>query len=683
MASYQDRKELQNCPVCLELLKQPRKLPICKHVFCESCIIDTIGKLKTRGDEGGNENENENCFPCPLCRVVNQFPGKTEDLQTWVSTLEIDEQTSDVKIENMEDCMPCKKLNKSTRAVKFCLDCRESLCAQCFEETQKFRGFQGHNLVEINHDINARDSSLKRDMNEFIVEYLACSQHPDKNVAFSCEDHDELCCHHCILTNHRKCSNVIALQDIPKADSEKEINNLERSLNDLSNFCHSVIETIKDSETENKTSAENIRQKITNMRTKVNQIFDVLEGTISQECKATVKKAFISNEAVVQQLQDTIGRLKVSRDLLEKAQAEGIFLPVLIKRLQRRFNELETKTTELAHGLKRFELELKVENTLDNITELDINETTSLALVKETERELIVPKVYGRKVLEYGISKIGTFSIMTGSYPSYCDLIYTLDKRLILVDSKYGFVRLASDAYKPMTACKCTIFNTGDEDNTKTPFSVTVLRNGTLIVSQPKRKKVFAINMDDKLEIMAEINVPHKAKAVRALRDGDLAVSWTDPVAFGIVSLDFCQLKEKKYFDRDKAGRVIKSFDYMAVDQSACHVIQPCTVDKAVFSFDFHGNPLFSYRHDDLQQPIGVDIDASGNIYVCDVTKACIHILSSTGTPVRIYKEECLESPMAIGFDENKTKFAVTNRFCSGNRKGRDVHVFSLSVISK
>ena len=679
MATFRDRKESQNCPVCLEHFKQPRKLPTCKHIFCETCISDTVSKLKTRDDESGDESG----FPCPLCRVVNHCPGNTEELLTWVRTLEMAEQT-EVKVENMEVCMPCMKLNNTTQAVKYCIDCRESLCAQCFEETQKFRGFQGHIVVEINGDNGAHGNKNKRDMNEALAEYMKCTHHPDKNVTFICEDHDELCCPNCILTNHRKCSKVTVLQDIQVEDSEKEFSKIEGSLKDLSNFCQSIVEAIKENEAENKASVENVRQTITDMRTKVNQLFDVMEETISQECKATMKKISISNEEVVQELQDIIGKLKFSSDLLREIRDQDSLQNVLVKRLQRRLIEFETKIFEIIRGLKQFGFELKIESLLKDLVEVDVNQTTRLVSVNETGNKLIIPKFGGviLKKLEYDITKIGTFSIKsTGSYPTYCDLAYTPENRLIIVESNYGFAYLTSVEYRASASCKFWTFNTGkEEDGTKNPFGVTALQNGIIIVSQPKRNKLFAVNVDEKLEILAEINAPHKAKAVRALNNGDLAVSWTEPIAFGIVSVNFFKLEEKTYFDHDNAGRVMKSFDYMAVDQATSHVIQPCIVDKAVFCFDFHGNPLFEYRHDDLQQPKGAGIDASGNIYVCDIGNASIHIMSSTGIPVRVHRDGCPERPLGLSFNKDKTTFAVTRGSTIYNdTKKREIHVFQLS----
>ena len=90
---------------------------------------------------------------------------------------------------------------------------------------------------------------------------------------------------------------------------------------------------------------------------------------------------------------------------------------------------------------------------------------------------------------------------------------------------------------------------------------------------------------------------------------GDLAVSWNEPVAFGVLSPTFVELETKLYFDRDKNGRIFKSFDFMAVDEWRGHILQSCNIGIAVYCFNFKGVPKFKYTHDKLGQPGGIALD--------------------------------------------------------------------------
>ena len=100
----------------------------------------------------------------------------------------------------------------------------------------------------------------------------------------------------------------------------------------------------------------------------------------------------------------------------------------------------------------------------------------------------------------------------------------------------------------------------------------------------------------------------------------------------------------------------------MAVDEFRSHVIQPCTTDRAVYCFDFNGNPKFKYKNKDNFYPRGVAVDGYGSIFVCDYYNHVIHIISPTGNALRVIQESegCPKYPRAIGFKKNGEEFAVT-----------------------
>ena len=474
---------------------------MCKHIFCETCISDTVGKLKTRDAE--SQNENESSLSCPLCRVVNRCPGNTDDLLNWIRTLEMAEQTEvEVKVENMGVCMPCKKLNNTTRAVKYCLDCRESLCTQCFEDTQRFRAFQNHTVVEINGD--DKDKFRKKnewDMNQTLATYLACKHHPNKNVNFVCENHDELCCQACVILNHRQCDKVTELQQqILQMDPEQKSTDLKDSLGNTVNKiiiqCQNVIKDIKDNETENKTAADKIDESLRNMRTKANRLFDVLEENISQENKAFLKKDSMSNDTTVQEIEEIISKLKLSSNLLENITIQGnrTLEYVVRRKILNILSESETRLLETSLNAKMYGVELKPGSILSNFVDVDVNDTTKLATVKLVDSEVDLTE-HTRRCRK--ITKTGTYHIQSEKsqvyYPTYSGLVYTPDNEVLLVDSENGMIRLASDTYKHLASCNSITFNTKRKDASKKPFSATFLDSDIVAASVPQKKTMLIL----------------------------------------------------------------------------------------------------------------------------------------------------------------------------------------------
>lgn len=184
--------------------------------------------------------------------------------------------------------------------------------------------------------------------------------------------------------------------------------------------------------------------------------------------------------------------------------------------------------------------------------------------------------------------------------------------------------------------------------------------NSTLALSIPSHRKICFVTADRKFTVKGEIECVRIPKAIYGLNNGDIALSWDNPVAFGVISGQLWTYKEKVYFTDDKSGRKLKSFDYISVDEERQHVIQPCKVDKTVYCFDFDGQPIFKYTSAELKDPGGVGVDYEGNIYVCDTAGVCIHVVSLEGQAVCIIKEGCPKKPLAIGFSIDGKSFAVT-----------------------
>ena len=142
-----------------------------------------------------------------------------------------------------------------------------------------------------------------------------------------------------------------------------------------------------------------------------------------------------------------------------------------------------------------------------------------------------------------------------------------------------------------------------DLDN---PFSnerhAAYFENGVIVVSIPSHKRIILLSADGHFTVKGEVMFEYQPKAIGGMMNGDIAIAWDKPVAFGIISsstwntcgkvfrvnggLQYC---EKVYFTKDTSGRKLQSFQYMAIDEKRGHIIQPCIVEKAVFCFDIDG----------------------------------------------------------------------------------------------
>ena len=94
-------------------------------------------------------------------------------------------------------CEPCFRATKSSVAVKYCSDCEEPLCTDCFSVHGTFKAFISHHVIDA--QVSA-DTSFELDK--------FCSDHKDMVLDFYCSDHDDICCKSCIADEHRACGKI-------------------------------------------------------------------------------------------------------------------------------------------------------------------------------------------------------------------------------------------------------------------------------------------------------------------------------------------------------------------------------------------------------------------------------------------------------------------------------------------
>ena len=647
------------CAICFEFYSEPRKLPSCSHSFCEHCIFRYVTILKTKDFAGE--------FKCPFCSQLNLCSDIGEDVLEWVQRLETDDDliqkvNSYIGGGNVELCIRCKESEKSIKASKFCLDCEEHFCDSCCDFGHKFKALKNHSFITINVDKTSLDKELN--INQTMQKYLKCPVHPDESLTLLCEDGETFHCTSCAIENHhftKIADNVTKEQN--NLEAKKLLNKYEK----LTAVIKAIIEVNRVNEVENKMETETIITQIWNMKAKLINLFDSLEETVRGQCKALTKKYAIAALEDIQTLQEVINDLESSRLLLEKSQKQQVSLNlyyIIIQNLKQKLNDHETTVLELREECKKRGFDLVLKEELNTMLAIGPNNTERIAVIEETESVVTVPEYTERCLLRHAsIEKYAEYKIRAediDELPIYTAVLFLPDHRMVLVDNANGLCCLVDTDYKVISVCK--LVDTHNKTFRRSqPVGFALLKNGTLAISVPEHRKLIFVSADESLKIVGEMRTKHMPCALYGLRNGDMAVSWINPHAFGIVTFTkYFHFEETRYFDCDRTGRAFESFLFMAVDEKRLHVIQACTVDIKVYGFDFEGNPKFAYSHRDLQKPYGVALDIDGNIYVNDHTNASTHIISPDGIAVRILRYTCPIQPIDLAFKIGTDELAVT-----------------------
>lgn len=657
------------CSICFGWYGAPRKLPVCSHTFCEDCLCKFVAELKAK------ETLHEG-LRCPVCRQVNPGPEHDQDIIEWAQSLELDTDAAEkVKSHTVEGgmnlCVGCKEAKFATVAVIFCLECYDYLCKNCSDISHRLTALRNHTIVDV--DPFKEDPRKNKETTKLMSQYLSCSRHPDKITTLLCKDDNSLCCLSCSAEDSLIGRKLVEIdKHTSKEENDKVADELATKLDKLAILSEAMISSKKATEGENKTCTEKIMTEISKMRAKMNTIFDHLEETIAEKCKALTKKNTLDAQEDSEKLQETVNNVNVSMSVLEACKLHGspYLQYVILHRLKTKITEYENIVLDIKAECKKHAFDLKVQEVLGGCLEVEPNETEALATIIEREDTVALPDFSGRCLLKHCVIELAdTYEVRVQDVdldPLYTGVVGLPENRIALVDNNNGLCCILDYHKNVIGSCLLSEAKSVKKNRLKQmcrsqPCCIAYLKNQTLVVSQPDSKKLYFLSTTKDFGITYEVITKYKPLALRALRNGDLAISSCEPSAFRILrfSLGY-QLEEHVYLDRDENGRVFKGFFFMAVDEDRRHVFQSCHTDRKLYCFDFQGNPKFVYAHSNLKNNLGVDLDGEGNIYLCDSTSSNLHILSPEGRLIRMFTNS-LSKPFTMAFMPHSLEFVVTS----------------------
>ena len=488
-----------------------------------------------------------------------------------------------------------------------------------------------------------------------IRDYTICSTHSEMELKYLCKDDDRLCCNTCLLTCHRRCQKVDELKgDALETQVKSETEKLKDSVNKLSLFAKSIIDAKVKNTKDNEAVPENIRKTVQDLRTKIINILDSFEETAIEQAKAIVKNVKLSEEKDVETLKAAIIDMGACLSLTDTATKYGTISHsyVALEKTKETFKKYEHVITNIADALENVTPVLKLENEMQSFVDLGPNDTNTLGKVIEKRLDVSVPLYQSCALLrDYRITKTTEKSIKENykgsNSPTYSHLTFLPNDCAFLVDTYNDYCSVTNDRYDTVASLKIAV------------RSSSYMKDGTVAVNALYERKISFLSTNKEMKIMGEMKIKRTPVAVQGLGNGSIAVAWKGPVAFGIILPDKTTT-ETVYFCKDKQGRELKSFSHMAIDEERKQVIQPCTIDKAVYCFDYEGYPKFTFTNAKLTNPKGVALDRDENIYVCSYTEPAIHVISPAGRAIKVISEGCPKGPLAIAFKKNGEEFAVT-----------------------
>ncbi|CAG2210975.1 unnamed protein product [Mytilus edulis] len=170
-------------------------------------------------------------------------------------------------------CGTCSRRNRSNEAVKYCSDCEDGLCSECFDFHGSIKTFDTHHVI----DINVIEGKP-------LVVNKSCKVHPDMVLEYFCSDHDTMCCRSCMASDHRSCEKLMPIEVFAKGvkdsamfeEMAKDITTLNSAVKELEDKKKKSIVSLKD----NKLT---VKQDVKNFKARLLKRIEVIEAALMSE----------------------------------------------------------------------------------------------------------------------------------------------------------------------------------------------------------------------------------------------------------------------------------------------------------------------------------------------------------------------------------------------------------------
>lgn len=249
--------------------------------------------------------------------------------------------------EKVKLCAACSNEGDDRPAVKYCIDCNQQICKTCVESHCRIKLLKGHKLID-----HENEDAVK--LAQLVSSYLACPNHPEKNIEFICKYHDVMCCITCERVHHRTCRQVV------EVSSEATGANMSAKTQDITLHLAAakqhMEEIVKQHEIHKKDVSSEIKTKIPTqvqeIKKKVIKALDEFEKLALTMSNELVQEEMTNNNSAISKWNSHIKAVEEAASLLKTMQQNGSDVHVFVaaKKTEKTLSQIDSAIS--AQGTK-------------------------------------------------------------------------------------------------------------------------------------------------------------------------------------------------------------------------------------------------------------------------------------------------------------------------------------------
>ena len=534
-------------------------------------------------------------------------------------------------------CEPCSRATKYSMAVKYCSDCDESLCSDCFSVHGTFKAFISHHVIDA--QVSA-DTSFE--LNKF------CSDHKDMVLDFYCSDHDDICCKSCIADEHRICGKIKPLDVAAKGvKSATMFEDFASEVKYLIDTASKVREQKQKSNVTWDSSTDSVKRGVEIIRSRILKHINDMEEQLMLEVNAANSKKVAETEEemkAVEKYMSDIQDISHKFDFIAKNGSEKQIFR-LIKTLETGLSQKSEDLEKLISSLTFPQLVFKESNALSMM------ETIGSVTIETNQSDM---KYQPPKALQAQSRNRAIKNVIQNKFefdskiPFKCkhDVLITgigvtRDDHLLLCNNRSTEVMVLYDDGKQLN----------DIDLEGRPRGIVVVPDKEeAIVTLPNENFIQIINTST-MRAEQKIMVPVSCLGI-TLIDNDIVLGKR-----GVIYII------NREGERLKTIKVGKGSMY-SLHCGKDNTLYCCEADIHKFNgIKQDGTIVFSFSSGDFKVPICVAAAANGNLYVTAFLSNNVHCFTPDGKHkgIMLKKEDGLDKPYVIAFSKKSSKVFIVN----------------------
>ncbi|VDI74049.1 Hypothetical predicted protein [Mytilus galloprovincialis] len=550
---------------------------------------------------------------------------------------------------NKDFCILCKEDNVTNDAVTWCTECEVFLCVDCEKYHNRSRVSKDHKTISV-ENYHELPSFIKGTSN-------LCTVH-DRKFELYCSFHACACCVHCVTDQHQSCQTMKQFSEILKqVKSSAAVPLLEKDLNDLKENIDEILVYLRNRISTNTKQKTEAIQNIQAMRKSIDNYLNQLEQQLLQELEIQHSKLKSELERL---LQDVDKRARKIREL----QIEFSNMTKNATELQtyvglREIEKITTTEANYIEDLKRGpdlnerNLHVTTSPTLASILH-DVNSFGELTV--DTRPSNVVANARRKDQAQYlvpvptidqikpSFSKVLT--VPTGKIFRFLDCCILPNGNIIAIgddkDRLYNLEVLTNDGtFIPIVSF---------QEEPDTCDSVCFVKNGTVAVSFYKSCAVALIDIDQS-KVIRNFEFSHPCGGVSS--DGQVMVI-AKPTTQNVIVMNL----------QDDSKTKLRGINLHNISLVMGNIYGTNLWNKTVSCYKLSGEMLWTFKHQGIEEPLGIALDRNGFIYVACMNSNNIVVVSPDGESSRavLNQDNGIMDPRSIAIDIKSGIMLVTSQ---------------------